>query len=213
MTYKENPWATISPDDYEGHMSSPNVKQLTFLADCLKQGLTKYAPEEVAIIGCGTGNGLEYIDPACTKHTTVVDINASFLEVLKRRYEHRIPGLEIVHDDLNHCALQPNQYSLIFAGLVFEYLESYTLLQKISEWLREDAIFQVVLQRPSHNLPEISETKYVSLKTLKSIVKLVDIEQFCRECQQCNLLEVERRMVTLDSGKSFYVGMFKKTLA
>jgi ubiquinone/menaquinone biosynthesis C-methylase UbiE len=213
MTSNKNPWTLISPEDYEGHMSSLEVNQLHFLSDCFKQALTHFDPSEVAIVGCGTGNGLEHIDTAYTKRMTVVDINSNFLEVLKKRYKNRIKGLEVIHDDLNNCILQNPHYSLIFAGLVFEFVETTSLLKKISKWLRTNAIFRVVLQIPNKYLPDVSETKFESLKNLNSIVKLVDVEQFRNECKRLCLNEIESSIETLKSGKSFYIGTFKKSHA
>lgn len=211
-TTSNNPWTTISADDYEGHMNSPDVNQLSFLSGCFKQAMIDYRPSDIAIIGCGTGNGLEHIDTACTKRITVVDINPRFLEVLKSRYGNCIEGLEIVHDDLNHCILPKSQYALVFAGLVFEYVNTTLLLKKISNWLRTNAVFKVVLQIPNKTLPEVSDTKFKSLKKIGSIVNLVDVEQFRNDCNGYGLTEIKSSVETLKSGKSFYVGAFKKAL-
>ncbi len=37
-----NPWLRIPAADYEGHMSSPNVAQQSFLAQTFKESLDKY---------------------------------------------------------------------------------------------------------------------------------------------------------------------------
>ena|GEM_PF-2740959 len=37
-----NPWLRIPASDYEGHMSSPNVAQQSFLAQTFKESLDKY---------------------------------------------------------------------------------------------------------------------------------------------------------------------------
>lgn len=211
MTVEKNPWIEISPEEYDGHMSSPSVNQFGFLSDCFRQALVEYSPSHVAIVGCGTGNGLEHIDNSCTKITTVIDINLEFLEKLRQRFENKISGLEIVHDDLCECELD-QRYSLVFVALVFEFLNPKILLSKISRWLNSDAVLKVVLQCPNPTLPDVSETKYKSLKKLNKIVNLVDVEYFRNECACHGLVEIDRSLKTLKSGKSFYIGTYKKNM-
>ncbi|MBN2341935.1 MAG: class I SAM-dependent methyltransferase [Deltaproteobacteria bacterium] len=209
MTVRDNPWKSISPEDYEGHMSSPAVNQLGFLSDCFRRCLQTYSPRNVAVIGCGTGNGLEHIETTCTTRTTVVDMNPAFLEVLRSRYAARISGLEIVEGDLLQCEL-PGEYSLIFGGLVFEFVPYKKLLRRVAEWLTVDGIFSVVLQLPNSNLPDVSDTRFERLKTLNQIVQLVDVPQFIQHCVQLQLHQIDDCVQTLNSGKSFYIGTFQK---
>ncbi|MBN2719352.1 MAG: class I SAM-dependent methyltransferase [Deltaproteobacteria bacterium] len=210
MKQSKNPWLTVSPEDYEGHMNSPGVNQLSFLADCVGNALAQYRPSEVAIIGCGTGNGLAHVDNAYTKRTTVVDIHPAYLSVLTQRYAAQIAGLEVVCADLNHCVLDEDAYSLIFAGLVFEFLDPELLMDKISRWLRHRAVLSVVLQMRSEGLPSVSDSGYDSLKRLGPIVNLIDVPRFRNICQQRHLFETDSCIHVLPSGKSFYVGTYQK---
>jgi trans-aconitate methyltransferase len=127
-----NPWLNIPASDYEGHMSSPNVGQLSFLAKTFKESLENHDCRTVALLGCATGNGLEYIKNEVSHRVTAVDINPEYLKILQQRYGDSIPGLEIVRDDLHKCQLEEKAYTLIFAGLVFEYLDPQVLLRKRS---------------------------------------------------------------------------------
>ena len=208
-TIPNNPWTTISPEDYEGHMDSPGVGQLAFLSSCMKSALDAYKPEVVALIGCATGNGLAHIDTAHTKRTTVVDINEAFLNVVRLRYRNRLSGLDLVHADLNHCTLQAAHYSMVFAGLVFEFLPVDPLVKKISQWLRPGGILKVVLQMPSQQMPTVSDTGFSSLQRLNPIINLVDADCFRQKCEQVNLREIEYTTECLPSGKSFYVGVYR----
>jgi len=56
-----NPWLRIPAADYKGHMRSPNVAQQSFLAQSFKESLDKYNCSTIALLGCATGNGLEYL--------------------------------------------------------------------------------------------------------------------------------------------------------
>ena len=205
-----NPWLNISAADYEGHMSCPEVNQLSFLGTIFKEALEKHDCSSVAFLGCATGNGLEYVNNDDTQELTVVDINPEYLEVLERRYKGRINGLRVVVDDLKECCLPEQNYSLIFAGLIFEFLEPRALLNNIVKWLRINAALIVVLQLPSENMSEVSQSPYASLKTLNTIVELVVPERFRGYCTDAGLEEVGRHEIRLETGKSFYIGTFKR---
>jgi len=206
-----NPWLHIPASDYEGHMGLPSVDQLSFLAQILKEFLSKYESTSLAYLGCATGNGLAHIDTQITKRLTVIDINPEYLEIVKSRYEQKIPNLEIIEADLNEFEGNNQRYSLIFAGLIFEYLSPVSLLGKIANWLENTGNLVVVLQLQDQNGKKISDTQYSSLKSLSSIMNLVPDENFKLMAKECGMREIESKKITLESGKSFYVGVYKKS--
>ena len=151
-------------------MSCPNVAQQQFLAQVFKEALEKHDSRTIALLGCSTGNGLEYINKKVTRSVTAIDINPEYLEILRQRYGGRVPGLEIMETDLETCNIENRAYSLIFAGLVFEYLEPRKLLPRIVNWLRSDGVLVSILQLPAKHLKRVSETRYTSLNQLNSIM-------------------------------------------
>jgi SAM-dependent methyltransferase len=173
----KNPWLNIPAADYEGHMNSPDVKQLSFLASVFKDALENHDCNTVALLGCATGNGLQHVNKKFTCRVTAVDINPEYLKILRQRYANTVPGLEVIQGDLDSCELEKNAYSLIFAGLVFEYLDPRVLLQKIAEWLQAGGNFVTALQLPCE-IATITETPYTSIKSLHSIMRLIDPKQF-----------------------------------
>ena len=205
-----NPWLRIPASDYEGHMRSPNVAQQSFLAQTFKESLDNHDSSTIALLGCATGNGLEYVKKDATRRVTAIDINPEYLEILRQRYEGCVPGLEVVEADLEICTIENQAYSLIFAGLVFEYLEPRILLPRIASWLRLGGVMLSILQLPAKHLTRVSETPYTSLKTLKSIMKLVSPQQIKSMANDAGLLEIEAKTVTLESGKPFYIGTYAR---
>ena len=204
-----NPWLNIPAADYEGHMGSPNVDQLSFLANTFKETLEHHDCDTVALLGCATGSGLEHVKREFTHRVTAVDINPEYLEVLRQRYGNSVPGLEVVQDDLESCELEKQTYSLIFTGLVFEYLEPQALLQRITKWLQVDGILVTVLQMPTEGT-SVTETPYTSLKSLNSIFNLIDPKQFKIIAADVGLIAIEEKFITLETGKSFYIGTYQK---
>ena len=190
-------------------MSSPNVAQQPFLAQTFKESLDKHDSVTIALLGCATGNGLEYVNKDTTRRVTAIDINPEYLQILRQRYEECVPGLEIMEADLETCTIENQAYSLIFAGIVFEYLEPRILLPKIARWLRLSGVMVSILQLPAKHLKKVSETFYTSLNNLNSIMKLISPQEFKSTAYDAGLKEIETTTVTLESGKSFYIATYE----
>lgn len=118
-------------------MGHPHVAQLAFLSDVFKESLERYDASAIAYLGSATGNGLEHVRPTRTHRLTAIDINSEYLEILRTRYQKKIPCLETVEADLNEIQGPARSYSLIFAGLLFEYLDPDPMLKRISRWLED----------------------------------------------------------------------------
>ncbi|MFM2478519.1 class I SAM-dependent methyltransferase [Celerinatantimonas sp. MCCC 1A17872] len=203
-----NPWLTIPASDYEGHMNEASVAQLAFLASVFKQALTQYDSHALAYLGCATGNGLEYIDSTKTKELSVIDINPHYLEIVKSRYFQQLPFMKVIEADLNNYEAIANCYSLIFAGLLFEYIKPAQLLHKIVNWLTPDGVLVVVLQLEQPQKEKISQTNYSSLNRLESIMRLITANEFKQFAKINGLHEIKGNICTLKSGKKFYVGAY-----
>jgi SAM-dependent methyltransferase len=204
----DNPWLNIPASDYEGHMRLPEVDQLSFFGDMLKEALDKYDSRSFAYLGCATGNGLEYIRNDKTHKVTAIDINPEYQSILRNRYQHKIPNLEIIETDLNDYQGNGQRYDLIFAGLLFEYLAPGPLLKKISTWLENAGVMVVVLQLPDKHVKKVSDTPYSSLKLLDPVMNLVSDQNFKLMAKERGMEELEGKRLILESGKSFYVGVF-----
>lgn len=210
ITKMKNPWLEIPAADYEAHMSSPNVDQFAFLGMKFKDVLGRHDCSAVALLGCATGNGLEYIDRYATGKVTAIDINPEYLGIVRQRFEKSLSGLEIMEADLETCELEKRAYSLIFAGLIFEYLDPRKLLTGISGWLRKKGVMVAVLQLPSQNAKKVTNTSFVSLKKLESVMHLVSPQAFRAMARYAGLQELEAETVIPVTGKPFYVGTYIK---
>jgi phospholipid N-methyltransferase len=191
-------------------MGLPDVGQLSFLGNVFKESIAKYDNRSLAYLGCATGNGLDYIDIQKTKQITVIDINPEYLEILISRYQSKIPNLEIIEADLSNYEGNNKKYSLIFAGLLFEYVSPRPLLIKVAKWLDKKGVMVVVLQLHEQNTKKVSDSPYSSLKLLDSIMNLVSDQDFKLMARESGMSEIEGKRVTLESGKSFYIGTYEK---
>lgn len=77
-----SPWLFIPLEDYEGHMASPGVQQLSVLAELFKRAPDYCLPESVAVLGVASGNALEQVDYTATE---------SVLDTLPQKCQKEIP--------------------------------------------------------------------------------------------------------------------------
>ncbi|MBU2446117.1 MAG: class I SAM-dependent methyltransferase [Bacteroidetes bacterium] len=164
-----NPWLEISPNDYESHMASPEVRQLQALNKIFRNCLTKLKPKSVAILGCCTGNGFEHIDPSITERVVGIDINPKFLSITMDRFSFSIPNLELLEFDISNDELEIQPVDLVFGALIFEYVDIEKGRANIRKILKPGGHFVACLQMPSESCSVVTPTPYKSLEKLTQI--------------------------------------------
>jgi SAM-dependent methyltransferase len=169
-----NPWLEIPEADYVGHMSAEAVGQLQALGQIFHDVLRLFAPANILVLGCSSGNGFEHIDPRVTRQVTGIDINPAYLERLAGRFPS--PGFELwlTCADLARYSFARRRYDLIHAPLIFEYVDWERLFPEIVFSLQPGGLLSVVLQRPSPSAPAVSRTQYPSLRKLERLFCFVD---------------------------------------
>jgi len=206
----KNPWLQIPASDYEAHMSLPEVAQAQALSELMASALSKYSPVSLLVIGCTTGNGFEHIDAKHTRRVVGVDINPAYLAILKSRFAHKIPRLELIEADIGDPNLRIDPVSMIFGALVFEYVDVPGSIRSIARCLAPGGILLAVLQLPSKESPPVSPTRYKSLGLLEPIMNLMPPSMFSGICGSFGLQPIETGTVPLKRGKSFFVGFYRK---
>ncbi|MBI5730034.1 MAG: class I SAM-dependent methyltransferase [Ignavibacteriales bacterium] len=114
----KNPWLQISAEDYEGHMSAPNVAQLQMLNKIFADVLNEFNAQSIAVLGCTTGNGFEHLVNKNIERVVGVDINPDYISICKNRFEKSLPQLELICADLNQLELQNSSLHLIHTALI-----------------------------------------------------------------------------------------------
>lgn len=125
-----NPWEEISLADYEKHMRLASVMQLQALNELMKGQFEVYPVSSVMILGIAGGNGLEHIPAGGFEKVYGVDINASYLREVARRYPKLTGVLECLCLDLTEQADQLPRAELIVANLLIEYI-GYECFQRV----------------------------------------------------------------------------------
>jgi SAM-dependent methyltransferase len=206
----KNPWLLIPSSDYEAHMALPEVAQAQALSRLMASALAEYTPASIAVIGCTTGNGFEHINTTYTRRVVCVDINPDYLRVLKSRFADKISRLELIEADIIAPDFSIEPVSMVFAGLVFEYVDVASALCNIARSLVPGGILMSVLQLPCPEFPPVTTTRYMSLERLATIMNLVPPSEFSDMCGIVELQQIRTDMIPLKKGKAFFVSFYQK---
>lgn len=204
-----NPWKSIPLEDYEGHMALPAIGQAEMLANEFGSLLNDYPAEAVAIIGCAGGNGFEQAADAGVVRLVGIDINDQYIAEAKQRFVHDIAGLELYCGDIENDMPAIAGVDLIFAALVFEYVDVPKALENIKSLCRPGAVLGVLLQLPSHAAAAVSASPYTSLQCLGAIMRLVPPSDLRDAAKAASFVFLADRLITLPSGKCFSHQIFR----
>lgn len=203
-----NSWLAVPLEDYEAHMNSAGVQQLTALADLFNYSLDHCVPESVAVLGVAGGNGLERIDTAVTKRIVGIDINQQYLDTVQERFV-TLPGLELHRCDLaqhNFCDVAP--VALVHAALIFEHVGLNLALANTLSLVAPGGTVSVVLQLPGESEQAVACTGYASMQTLKRDFALIAESEFQRLMTQQGFRLIEQKRQAVPAGKALWLGMF-----
>src|SRR5512133_990195 len=200
-----NPWTVVPASDYERHMGPQGADQLAPLAAIFEEVYAATQPDRLLVLGCGTGNGLEHVNPAVTKRIVGVDVNLQYLGVGRQRFIGLGARLELFCSDAEKFRSAPAAFDLVHAALLFEYLHPEPLVRRIAEWLAPNGTCSVVLQLPGGAGPE-APTK--TMQIIQKAMRLVPPEELTRLFEHYGLSQKRAKTVPLRHGKSFWVGAF-----
>jgi len=187
------------------------VGQAQVLSALTKYALDTYRPERFALLGCATGNGLEHVNPEITKKVYALDINPDYLNKTREKFEHHLKHLEVINADIQKESLHLSDIDLLFAGLVLEYVDPVTALDKMYNTLGHKGVLFVVLQK-SHQASFVTETRYTALEKLSAISHEVDEAAITEFLHTKKMTLVRREDIRLTGNKSFTALEFRKEL-
>ena len=206
-----NPWQCIALTDYENHMALPEVGQASMLAAEFARAVADAQPRSLALVGCAGGNGLERLVGVPFERVICVDINASYVEQLRVRYQPQIPNLECCACELERFRTR-SSVDLVFGGLVFEYTRLEEALESVALLLSGGGTFVALIQMPASGVPTVSPSPFAhALKGVVDVFQYVAPEVLIASSAKRGLIARGQRRVVLDSGKSFTVLTFRKS--
>ena len=206
----KNPWLQIPAEEYEGHMSAPNVMQLQMLDEVFENVLNEFSPRSICVPGCTAGNGFQHLVNRDFDRVVGIDINREYVGECRNWFIQDVRNLQLICADLNELELINPMFDLIHAALIFEYVDVDILLTKIANWLKPNGVLTVVLQLPSDSSSPVSETSYPSVKILIPFINLVEPRTFISKAGKCGLFLINQSEIQLAAGKRFVRTDFKK---
>jgi hypothetical protein len=198
-----NPWLQIPLEDYEEHMALPSIGQAQMLADQFERLVEQYRPASVAIVGCAGGNGLERIETGTIERIVAVDINPAYIEAVRQRHGQRFARFEPYCADLQSEALNFGPVDMIYAALLFEYVDAVSTLTTLKRNCRSGGMLATVLQLSHAEQAAISPSPYSSLSSLASVMRLVAPADLRNAAEAVGFVLEESQTLTLPSGKRF----------
>lgn len=200
-----NPWEEIPLSDYENHMKMDSVMQLQAINKMMKGQFHAYPVFSVMILGIAGGNGLEHVQKDKLKRLYGVDVNASYLKEVVRRYPNLDGILECLCIDLTEETDKLPKADMVIANLLIEYI-GYDCFQRAirqvnpqyvsciiqinteENWVSDSPYLHVFdkLEQVHHQIEEralesiLSELGYHRIKTLERMLpnrkKLVQMD-------------------------------------
>lgn len=205
-----NPWLHIPLAEYEAHMALPQVAQARMLALQMVRFAEETRPHSLAVAGVAGGNGLEALSPGITRRVVAIDVNPDYLAACEKRHAVRFEQFEAVEHDLSLGMPAMPPVDAIFAGLVLEYVDVKTFYASLTAALKPGGHFAAVLQLPSPELPEVSETPYTSLQALETAFRHVKPDELDILLTAQGFILVKSEETSLPSGKTFHFGHWQR---
>src|SRR6202521_968202 len=139
----------VTAEDYEKHMEAVGQAQAAAeLTRDLIEAAALSAGGRVTIAGAGTGQMLDFLDPAVLRpyRLTCTDLNPAFLARLQGRLARHGLEAEILEDDIERTRLAPGP-DLLLATLLLEHLD-WRRGVEVFAGLRPGACGIIVQQNP-----------------------------------------------------------------
>jgi SAM-dependent methyltransferase len=206
---RPNPWVLVPAAEYEAHMGPAGLDELGPLATLFGKIYEARCPRRVAVLGVGTGNGLEHVDVRLTGRTVGVDVNLSYLAIARQRLMRLGPSLQLLCGDLEKVELALEGFDLVHAALVLEFVDVRVAVPRIASWLAPGGASTVVLQLPGGG-PALERSAHPRVRALAAAERLVPPEELRALCAAEGLVERKAFVVPLATGRHFFTALYEK---
>ncbi len=200
-----NPWLSIPLEEYEAHMSLPAVQQAQLLAEIFSDAVRDYSPASLALLGCAGGNGLENIAAFKDIRVVAIDINPDYVDKARSRFSASFSDATFLTLDIEQTPLPTEPVDLVFAALIFEYVNAEQALQNLIPALTRRGILRVVLQLPAAGKAAITPSPYSSLSALNGFMNLISPDRLVFWAEQSGFKLSYQESRKTKPGKAFQI--------
>ena len=206
----EHPWNQVPLEDYERHMQHDSVAQLQLLQSLTGKYLQLLLPHTTLFLGIAGGNGLDQIDSKITQKIVGLDINASYLDETRKRYQTKLPQLELIQIDIDSSAdLSLLKADWVWAALVLEYVNLANCFSFIENNITSNGNLIVTLQQ-NNGLQSVSKTGVQSIQCLGQVFREIPEDQLLKNAEEKGFELLKTEVNDLPNGKSFKTYLFTK---
>lgn len=206
----DNVWNAIPLEDYELHMKHGTVGQLDLLNNLTKKYLRELTPESVLFLGIAGGNGLEHIDNNVTNTVLGIDINQSYLDETNKRFNHKIPNLTLQKLDISTSKSEKLiKANLIWAALIFEYVEMDSCFEFITNNINEKGHLIITIQ-DNNGVNSVSLTGIETIKSVGQIFKLISENELIEVANKFGFIKIGFEENILPNKKILKTSIFVK---
>src|SRR5688500_5622971 len=153
------------------------------------------------------------MDPQVVSRVVGVDINPAYLDVVAIRYSGRFKVLELCSADISQAQLKFEPVELVYAALVFEYVDVRSALRNLHFACQPDGHLVTLLQLPSVEVAAVTPTAFTSIRTLSSALKFVDPLTFQEMARDAGFALQYGTRATSVAGKEFALHVFQRSAA
>jgi hypothetical protein len=139
-----------------------------------------------------------------------VDVNADYIEVARRRYGARIPGLELYAADIEQAGQLFAPVDFLYAALVLEYVDVLKALDFMRRHCVPNGVCAVIVQQPHALLARVSPSPYASLHALESSSRWVLPEQLRNDARRAGFRSEVTSSIEAPDGKRFAVEILRR---
>lgn len=167
------PWLAVTAAEYEALMGPEGLDLLEPLSRAFALVYRAARPARLLVLGCGTGAGLEHVDPATTARVVGVDLNLQYLAVARQRHQRLGARLELYCADARAADLDEGGFDLVHAALLAEYVQPEALAAVMVRAAAPGATCAVV-QRLQGGEPAEEASSAESVRALAAATRLVE---------------------------------------
>ena len=167
------PWLAVTAAEYEALMGPEGLDLAAPLSAAFAQVYRAARPRRVLALGCGTGAGLEHVDPAVTERVVGIDLNLQYLAVARQRHQRLGARLELFCADARTADLPEGWFDLVHAALLAEYLDPEGLVAVMARAAAPGGTCTVVLRLPGGE-PAEEAFPAESVRALAEATRLVE---------------------------------------
>lgn len=167
------PWLAVTAAEYEALMGPEGLDLLEPLSRAFAQVYRRARPARLLVLGCGTGAGLEHVDPEVTGRVVGVDLNLQYLAVARQRHQRLGARLELFCADARTADLPEGGFDLVHAALLAEYVDPEALAAAMARAAAPGGTCAVVQRLPGGE-PAEEAAASESVRALAGATRLVE---------------------------------------